>query len=477
MNVSAVHCMEEQDGLTGDALPSENSDAMTVICPSCSNFSVQCCHCPKTCTKNSWGKQKDSCLLSRMYKSHYEKMHSSSHRTAPSNAVDDNNDDILMDTFDDDEVEFPFCPDDQEFPFCPDDQNDGQHDEVVDTVEGLWLPLSDTSAFGQEVTYEDFVNDTSSGSYHSSQSSEQTYLEWNTILPFVRHLRYVFRHNPVACRYFLQEIRCCGRAGIQSVVHRATEGDLYLSDLAGTEDTTSLLLLTKIMTSLSVQDRAHLMKYLEGVVNAIIPIIIPGAKMPSIPNGPKDSWKVVIGSNTSVYGQIPHEAVKEVDRNHVSLSVNDMINTQMALGADLNFLVGENGRDRTGINGTPEAEEALARMRHKVQANGGDPDNTLYGSIAIWSDGFVVAWVKQKDNSCWTLTLTLCPTEGMKPKDTHAIALGLSKGDHSDTVSHVMEQLEPLENGVVRLWSSGGRLRLVNTAFAVVSFLPIHHVS
>lgn len=468
MDVSAVHCMEEQDGLTGDALPSENADAMTVICPSCSNFSVQCCHCPKTCTKNSWGKQKDSCLLSRMYKSHYEKMHSSSHRTAPSNAVDDNNDDILMDTFDDDEVEFPFCPD---------DQNDGQHDEVVGTVEGLWLPLSDTSAFGQEVTYEDFVNDTSSGSYHSSQSSEQTYLEWNTILPFVRHLRYVFRHNPVACRYFLQEIRCCGRAGIQSVVHRATEGDLYLSDLAGTEDTTSLLLLTKIMTSLSVQDRAHLMKYLEGVVNAIIPVIIPGAKMPSIPNGPKDSWKVVIGSNTSVYGQIPHEAVKEVDRNHVSLSVNDMINTQMALGADLNFLVGENGRDRTGINGTPEAEEALARMRHKVQANGGDPDNTLYGLIAIWSDGFVVAWVKQKDNSCWTLTLTLCPTEGMKPKDTHAIALGLSKGDHSDTVSHIMEQLEPLENGIVRLWSSGGRLQLVNTAFAVVSFLPIHHVS
>ena len=133
MDVSAVHCMDEQDGVTG-ALSSENSDAMTVICPSCSTYSVQCCHCPETCIKNPRGKQKHRFLLSRIYKSHYQEMHSSSHRTAPSNAVDDN-DDIMMDTIDDDEVEFPFCP--------TDGQDDGQqHDEVVGTVDDLSMIYS-----------------------------------------------------------------------------------------------------------------------------------------------------------------------------------------------------------------------------------------------------------------------------------------------------------------------------------------------
>mmetsp|Transcript_15355 Transcript_15355/g.25116 ORF Transcript_15355/g.25116 Transcript_15355/m.25116 type:complete len:124 (+) Transcript_15355:413-784(+) len=91
VDVSAVHCMYERDGLTG-ALSSENSDAMTVICPSCWTYSVQCCHCPKTCTKNTLGKKKHSHVMSRTYKLHYQEMHSSSHRTAPSNAVDDNDD-------------------------------------------------------------------------------------------------------------------------------------------------------------------------------------------------------------------------------------------------------------------------------------------------------------------------------------------------------------------------------------------------
>ena len=33
-------------------------------------------------------------------------------------------------------------------------------------------------------------------------------------------------------------------------------------------------------------------------------------------------------------------------------------------------------------------------------------DLTAYGYLTLWSDAFITAWVKQKDNSVWCLIVT-----------------------------------------------------------------------
>ena len=80
------------------------------------------------------------------------------------------------------------------------------------------------------------------------------------------------------------------------------------------------------------------------------------------------------------------------------------------------------------------------------------------------------SWIKQKDNSCWIITVTICPQGGLKTStNTFTIALGFSKYDHTDVVSSILAELEALESGVVRLYTEGGKSRLVNTSFGVVS--------
>lgn len=467
MNFTGFH-QQNQNGAICDV-----SDSITVVCPSCNECSVQCCHCPTTCAKDAKHKQlhkQSKYLHSRKYSLHYQEKHSLNTDDLPSGNNDDENNCDDNHSYDDDMMDAFSGNNDDDCQLSSDDNNDDQQqhqyevptlaNDVVAEGTSLWLP----SDIGQEVTYNDFVN------MSFTHNDDALVMDTSQLLPFMRHIKIVFRDNPVTCRYFLQDIRCCGQAGIKSVVHRAKEGSLNLPGLATSEETTSLLLLTKLFANLSTKDRAYLAKYLAGVVDMLLPIIQPRETIPkTIPKSPTQSWSVVFGSDKSVYGQIPREIIQEVDKHHVLLSINDLINTQMAFGADLNFIVGENGRDRTGINGTPQAEEVLARLKRKVLANGGNPDDTLFGLIVIWSDGFITAWVRQKDNSCWTLTFTLCPTDGIKQEDSHAIALGLSKYDHSNTVEEIIKQLEPLEDGVERLWSSDGQLRIKNTSFGVVS--------
>ena len=57
---------------------------------------------------------------------------------------------------------------------------------------------------------------------------------------------------------------------------------------------------------------------------------------------------------------------------------------------------------------------------------------TSIGWVYFWSDSFLQCFVKQKDNSVWIMTATICsPLEEMNTgKYTHVLAMGKSTEDH-----------------------------------------------
>lgn len=48
VQIAGKHCMKK--GNIGDGCVKIDPDAITVICPKCGFFSIQCCHCPKVVT-------------------------------------------------------------------------------------------------------------------------------------------------------------------------------------------------------------------------------------------------------------------------------------------------------------------------------------------------------------------------------------------------------------------------------------------
>ena len=150
--------------------------------------------------------------------------------------------------------------------------------------------------------------------------------------------------------------------------------------------------------------------------------------MPTFPRTKKDLTTMIMGGDgLNLWNRLPIEEVTVFDGNHVTLSIDSLIDHLMAHGVPLSYMQDEKGkRNRNGINGSAAADALLEKLRDIVEAEGGNPDKTAFGYLVLWTDGFTTSWVKQKENSCWCMTVTVAP-----PNDndrsafhTHCIALG-----------------------------------------------------
>ena len=106
-----------------------------------------------------------------------------------------------------------------------------------------------------------------------------------------------------------------------------------------------------------------------------------------------------------------------------------------------------------------------------MKANGGDPDKTAFGYLIFWSDGFLTLWVKQKNNGCWCMTVTVAP-----PLDnyrsifhTHCIALGRKDGDHNDVIVPFFDELDKIRKGKWRY--DGLQKEWIHTSFDVLVYM------
>lgn len=456
MVVVTNHTFEDSNGSL------QNSpDAVTIRCPSCDTLSIQCCHCAETYKVNQSnykGTNGTQSIRTKTIRAHYKKHHAhssgmddSSHQVLSSSIADD-----CFETCDGIEVGINSGTTAAENKEDEEDEEDRQF---------LWLPSGEEVAvsdfLGEEVGVFDFINQ----SLSDELATDNIMLDANIRLALQSHICNAFGDNEISKRYFLQDLECFGRSGISSIVSRAIR---YQAD---EKVTSSILLLLKIMLSLTVKERISLTRYLAGLVNMIRPIIKVGCALPIIPSSPTAVRQILIGSpGTAVYQQTPCENIQPIGNHHVYMKIDELIDTEMAFGTPLGLIRGDvKRRDRAGVFKTPAFDDLLDKLKYKVRLNGGDPEKTLYGVIVLWSDGFVTSWVKQLDNSCWMVTLTICSPDGVKTTNTYIIALGFSKYDHTCVVSSIMEEVEQLENGKMRLYNEGGVSRIVNTSFGVVS--------
>jgi hypothetical protein len=348
-------------------------DAMSVICPNCAVINVQCCHCSFTASKdnNSTKPHQITHLHLKKYTRHFNRCHLAQMTSASTALVPNTNNDgdsvVIHPPPNNDLGDSAGCDDfnidtnmDVSFEQHQENGEDGGIESgAVKITESDYYPPDGTEynnavvflPDGEELAYADFVNqciiDDSLAS-NVNNCPTRHYVDSIAMTELKRHIETAFKNNEVSRRYFLLELQRWGCSGIQGIVGRAVRGAApgNVDVLADENETSALLLLTKIMTRLTTDDRRALLTYNKYLMTMLDPYFVPGTRLPAVPTSDAQLRAMVMGSDTALYDQIPRELVyggdlEGVDDKHASISINELIDHEMASGKDYTWLVGE----------------------------------------------------------------------------------------------------------------------------------------
>ena len=154
----------------------------------------------------------------------------------------------------------------------------------------------------------------------------------------------------------------------------------------------------------------------------------------------------------SVIANFPAPRVYEVAK-HACVSLKEVFLIYAGHGAAFNFRrQGCGTENREGLNGTQAMDELVEEVEQRMKDAGVDEKKrkqTKIGWMIFWSDSFLNSFIKQKDNSVWILTVTICPPENMKSSGryTYILAIGKSDADHSEVIDHFLEEADKLMKG------------------------------
>ena len=140
--------------------------------------------------------------------------------------------------------------------------------------------------------------------------------------------------------------------------------------------------------------------------------------------------------------------------DHACVSLLEVIRLMAAHGAEFNFAYdGTTGkRNREGLNGSKAADDIIDNLDETMKAANVDEETrkkTKKGWILMWSDAFLRCFIKQKENSVWIITITVCPPGNKKSSGmyTHVLAMGKSGSDHMAVIDYYLEEMKQLRAG------------------------------
>ena len=286
-----------------------------------------------------------------------------------------------------------------------------------------------------------------------------------------------FRHsrfNTASQNYFHENhTQSLSFGGLRCLVYRC----LYRTDknnISATVILTTIVLhMVTLLSRMAAKDQDLLASLVAGLFllfSTLIgtsPSVAPN--LPPFPTTVKDLSKMMIGGRKSFWNQLPCEDVKIVDQHHVAITLDSVIDHMMAHGVPLSFMQDENGKRHTnGVNGSAAADALLEKLMKIVKENGHDPLKTAYGYLIFWSDGFMTSFVKQKDNGCWCMTVTVAPPNDNQRSifHTHCISLGSKGGDHGKVMVAKLKELEEIRKGRWRYY--GGKRKWIFTSFDII---------
>ena len=488
-------CQTDKESLN-DYGGKDSLDVLYLLCPHCSTSLIQCLHCDYTLQNKSKHSRKN------FKNRHTIEVHQ--HSSSPDNEATANKNFLTLD--DDVEATFETSNDDYEDVDKHINFTSTVVDEKGSNVYGCSTVMShhysdlpdkemlvDLDTFIQQLVADAANKATGVVVNVNDEDDEKNGPEeiicdnplTNATNEVRANIESQFKGNEISRTYFTQQYSYPHRwfAGLRGIVWRSVNQSSLDDKYADKRTTTMMMRLLLLLLSIPTSLRSVLMMYTLGLYTFLSSFIPRGVSVPRFPISADDMRSMCLENKFAMWNQLPHEKIIEVkDENgeckHAMISIDECIDHMMAHGgknAKLAFMQNHLGKvDKTGVNGCPAAQRLLEKLRKIVEDNGGDPDKTAFGYVILWSDGFVNSWVKQKNNSVWVMTVTICPPEGSDRSKlhTHCIAMGPGHADHDSVIEHFFKEMQEIRKGKLRHYTDeNGKRHLINTSFDILVYM------
>ena len=248
--------------------------------------------------------------------------------------------------------------------------------------------------------------------------------------------------------------------GFRGLLHRLSNRDLWdLGEMADKDESREYFRLFNVF----VQSQGDLKNDLILLCHGIIKLFTRDSRMISsvrvdFPSDIAEARRFLTDGNYSLLKHFPVPNVFAID-GHACVSLKEVILLAAGHGAQFNF-AREDGKTKEfsdplteGFNATDAVSELVEDVLQAMKISSGvsqeEQRKTKIGFVYFWSDGFLNCFIKQKDNSVWIFTVTICPPEEEKSsgKYTYVLAMGQGGTDHTKVVEHYMKECQELMQG------------------------------
>ena len=170
-----------------------------------------------------------------------------------------------------------------------------------------------------------------------------------------------------------------------------------------------------------------------------------------VPMNTEDLRRYFMVGPNSILSNFPAPRVYEKAK-HACVNLKEVFLIYAGHGARFSFCQGDGKENSEGLNGTKAMKDLVDEVNKRMEEADVDKKmrkQTKIGWLIFWSDSFLNSFIKQKDNSVWMLTVTICPPENMKTSGryTYILAIGKSDADHSEVIDHYLEEADKLMKG------------------------------
>ena len=172
-----------------------------------------------------------------------------------------------------------------------------------------------------------------------------------------------------------------------------------------------------------------------------------------IPDDAKQARAMLFEGVNSVHKNLPTAGEVFIKYNHAMVDLKGTLLVMAGLGTRFNFAQDGTEINRDGLNGTRAADYIRVQAGEHMKADKSLSEEQIRGAkigwFYFWSDSFLRCFVKQKDNSVWVLTVTVCPPEDQKSNgaNTRVLAIGKSGDDHTPVIDYYIREAWKIRSG------------------------------
>ena len=289
-----------------------------------------------------------------------------------------------------------------------------------------------------------------------------------------------------------------GLGGFCGLVHRANKGNREDSTkIACPREASVLLRELWLLLQLSGHLKEDLIEFQNDILSLFNVVYAEHNVETNFPTDINEVRSMLLDGAHSIMKNFPVPNVFSIDGKHAMVGLEETI--QLAAGNGAQFSLHWNAQtgeeNREGLNGTKAVEELMNDVKIQIK-NAMMPDiykdvlkklaeemeidvdvdeltheqlkanregiakavekaleeeitKTSRGYIKFWSDSFLRCFIKQRENSVWILTVTICPPEHVKSSgvQTHVLAMGMSSEDHTPIIEHYLKEAQKLMKG------------------------------